>query len=659
MANEKIVNRENLKAFRQAFQEKLENGQIQPARAKNLAPLSNESGTTQDTPFILQGTGTANGTDSVDTADIGKHLEKQGNSVCVNNQLENGNFASTSGWSLINSGYSSFSVLNNTAKITCLQTGGNTTYYGLTKNTTNIISGHKYLISIEAKGTFATITSTTLYFYFQASGNNVNLGNITLNKKTLYVIITATSNSETIRIAPNLSSASINDFVEFNNFEIVDLYKWFGSNSHIPAYLISHPEKAPLYGITSDLAYNTGTLTDCAGRYLVCDGRNLFDGTNDIIAIPNRAYYCYGSSITLTYKDKSGNTISSETKTNETFTTPTNCYSFSVSGTGNICISIYYSPEEGGEGYDQYYAYETPKVYDTGTEMLRSVPIMTSPYGFIRDVKLPSGEITRFVKRAIIDGTNDNIKIDYSPSTTNNYLYRTTINDAKVTASNDTSPNIFIQNSQFSVSTFNSVRYGNELTNKITVSKTTNNVWVSFPRETAYDSIEKVNNWLQTNPIIIEYEIATPTTEQGTSFIEEIEINDYGTMGWLDTNNDYVSIPQGCKIFYPVDYLLLIDTLNGYVNGSVENLAKKTDLAFKELSSANIGSITSSEIVSGEFYKNNIAYSGGLTNAKYVIAVMSNGILYPMIITSTLLVVYSGTSWQASNLTVAKIYYKE
>ena len=32
-------------------------------------------------------------------------------------------------------------------------------------------------------------------------------------------------------------------------------------------------------------------------------------------------------------------------------------------------------------------------------------------------------------------------------------------------------------------------------------------------------------------------------------------------MGWKDTNSAYVDIPQGCKIFYPADYVLFIDSL--------------------------------------------------------------------------------------------------
>ena len=80
MANEKIVNRENLKAFRQAYDQRLENGDVVPNKslsAKEIENVSSESGDAQESPFILQGTGTANGTASVDTGTVGKHIQKQ------------------------------------------------------------------------------------------------------------------------------------------------------------------------------------------------------------------------------------------------------------------------------------------------------------------------------------------------------------------------------------------------------------------------------------------------------------------------------------------------------------------------------------------------------------------------------------------------------
>ena len=70
------------------------------------------------------------------------------------------------------------------------------------------------------------------------------------------------------------------------------------------------------------------------------------------------------------------------------------------------------------------------------------------------------------------------------------------------------------------------------------------------------------------------------------------------------------------------------------------------------------GSITSTTITTG-FYKNEISISGGLTNAKYVSALMSNGNLYPMMKSSSALVVFNGINFQNDNVTVSKIYYKE
>lgn len=376
MANEKIVNRENLKAFRQANDERYKSGQVVVGQAKTIKAVSDESGTTQETPFILQGTGTANGTSIVDTSPIGKQLEKQGNTVAVNQ--------------LVNTGDTEVST----------------------------ISGHKYWTYIN--GTIAKVDST---------GANIELNDANIDK-------------------------------------VVDLTQWFGSNDNIPPDLLYNPSNFFRY-YNGSLAYNTGALINCDGRYLVCGGRNLFDGENDIKAISNATYYCYGSNITLTYKDSDGNTILSETKSNETFIAPSNCDKIGVSGSGNITISLYYTT---GDNYDQYYAYEQPKVYDTGTEVLRSA-------GSVKDYKEPNGTIHRLV------GTR------------------------------------------------------------------------------AYQSGDENDTSVITDMTNTYYPLETPTTEQGTPFSENIEINDYGTMGWLDSNNAYVDIPQGCKIFYPADYVLFIDSL--------------------------------------------------------------------------------------------------
>jgi hypothetical protein len=78
--------------------------------------------------------------------------------------------------------------------------------------------------------------------------------------------------------------------------------------------------------------------------------------------------------------------------------------------------------------------------------------------------------------------------------------------------------------------------------------------------------------------VYLEYELATPTTEQGTSFRQYAGINDYGIMYWLDENDELVSIPQGLKIQYPVNYKGFIDDAYMYTDGDATALALKDDI---------------------------------------------------------------------------------
>ena len=543
MANEKLVNRENLKNVRQAFQDKLENGQIVPSKslqAQSIQAVSTESGATQETPFIYQGTGTANGTDIVDTSPVGKHLEKQGNSVVVNQLANYENFGTT-----ITDADNCTCTNNNDGTITLVvssqvSTDGYITLENITKDN-GAVSGHQYLIS----GGKSSLLSVGYGVNSVDTGNN-GIATITFsNTITFRVLIKAGLSAGTYKIAP----------------KITDLVKWFGSNSAIPQDLLDHPQNASRYGITNDLSYNTGTLDNSVGRYLECGGRQLWDeewelGTinnstgqneadntqirakNYCRCIPN-AYYCFtnlrsGSATRIYWYDKDKNFIESVVTgygDYETKLSPTNAYYFkirpavynSTTYLHDLCVSLYYAT---GDGYDKYYAYEQPKVYDTGTETLRSA-------GSVRDIKQPSGEITRLV------GT-----------------YTFTGNEVWT----------WVESSQFWYidipSGMSSVKVGGKeiCSNGIVAGFTGYNMRVYVSYNAQITSSTNMNTIFSSGTIMF-YELATPTTEQGTPFSENIEINDYGTMGWKDTNNAYVSIPQGCKIFYPADYVLFLDSL--------------------------------------------------------------------------------------------------
>lgn len=497
----------------------------QAIASKSINAVSDESGAVQETPFIYQGTGTANGTASVDTSPVGKHLEKQGNTVVVN-QLAKNNVATTT------AGGITFTNNNN----------GTYTLSGIAESgaildlTGSAISGHKYLVN--------SGNSNVKMWQFGFSSNAVANGIITASgTNSLGFLVPADTDLSTpITIRPI----------------IIDLTQWF--NGDIPQDL-DHPENAGRYGML-ELSYNTGTLVNADGRYLECGGRNVWDGLNittgkqidgttgalssksdrnasDYLrVIPSTKYYSNMTNVVsncgYAFYDKDKNYISGGTSTLAgIFTTPANAfyvrftYQPSVYSPNNITISLYYPT---GDGYDQYYPYEEPKVYDTGTETLRSA-------GSVKDYKTPDGVVHRVVDYVDLstlswtdngDGTFTATKTIYEISAPSSYADKANAISSKYLVGS---------NADF-----------------------VNNLCSMYLRQTGTDNVSIVVKDSSTPTGTLYYELATPTTEQGTTFAENIEINDYGTMGWKDTSG-YVEVPQGCKIFYPADYVLFIDSL--------------------------------------------------------------------------------------------------
>lgn len=91
----------------------------------------------------------------------------------------------------------------------------------------------------------------------------------------------------------------------------------------------------------------------------------------------------------------------------------------------------------------------------------------------------------------------------------------------------------------------------------------------------AYQSGDENDSSLITDGTTTNYPLAEPTTEQGTTFSENLEIDDFGSMDFGGDNG----VPQGNLIFYPVDYKAFIDTLYNYTDGTPSNIALKSDLA--------------------------------------------------------------------------------
>jgi len=603
-----------LTKFKKAYDERVENGGVVPLIAKEIATISPESGDTQETPFILQGTGTANGTSSVDTGTVGKHIQKQGSVYCVNQLVNNGNFANTNNWGNINGNISaSLNVLSYTITEISDSYAGNRIEQSYTATV-----NHKYLVKVKVKCPY----DTTIRVY---CGGFVVLGTALANTWTEFATIITPANTNSNNYlyfdVLNQSSYQVGDVIQVKEYQKVDLTQWF--NGNIPQDLLDHPEHWGWYqNYGNYITYNTGELVYSNGRYLVCGGRNLFDGTHDIQAIPSETYYCYGTSITLTYKDNNGNTISSETKTNETFTTPSNCAYIGVSGSGNICISLYYS----GEDYSQYYPYEQPKVYDTGDEQLFSTGVKLSASGEredIYDYKEPDGTILHRLGRVKL---KDLTFQKYESGA--NWLFYATVSGGRIAVGQGNKVGV-VCSRYVCLGTARGgydTAYGND---KLANWDANNSQFLV--KDTSYSDATAFMNSFNDNDYLI-FELATPTTEEGTPFSENIEINDFGTMGWYATYTDantnaLASVPQGCKIFYPAWYVGFIDTLGqrADIDWNANNVVSASELSASETDRdkvdnqiiANLGGMLRHMISGVDFNNTDVVDLGNLSSISY------------------------------------------
>ncbi len=536
-----------------ALQEGLENGTVVPNKsqtANDLEPVSSESGSEQETPFINQGTATNNNDANaeVDTGITGKQLEKQGNTICKNQWFDKSNFGATdtiNGITFTN---------NNDGTISVSGTATDTASYSLGSVNLN---GKRYLLS----GSPSSSTDNNYFLYDAYNGNKANA-----NGKISVFRSGGGSVTFTIRVT---NGTAISGVVVFKP-QLVCIDQWF--NDDVPQDLLDHPEHWSWHQNYGDyIAYNTGTLVNSDGRYLECGqswnvwdeqwesgtiawrtGAKENDGTrirskNPIEIIPNRDYYfkTNGVSFTACWYDKDNNFIKTDYPVDSSLAyaikkSPSNAKylmfspyaTYGTTYNNDITISLYYE----GEDYSQYIPYKAPKVYDTGTEELRKA-------GSVKDTKAPDGTIHRLV------GVVDLSTLSWTEYISGAWYSDGIKNDILKQADLDTLPYI-ISNKYTRVT-----RRALENEGDIAIEPSTNAnagririISSSSPTGTLY------------------YGLAIQTTEQGTSFAENIEINDMSYMAWYsaytdENTNTLVSIPQGCKIFYPAWYVGFLDSL--------------------------------------------------------------------------------------------------
>ena len=549
----------------------LENGTIVPNKSRateSIENVSDESGTTQDNPFISQGTGTNNNVDSVDTSPVAKQIEKQGYTVANNQFVPDGIFNSTSGWYYVRA---TGAVSDGVLTLTSTEDGNFTAY----RDDIRLMNDHKKLVYMIAKATAGKmlyISGSSSSPTFTATGSWQMCAYIELNGVGSYPRY-------------GVYGGTTGDTCQIKEIRVIDLTQYFNGNSNIPQDLLDNPSHFSWY-YNGTGSYDAGSLKNASGRYLVCTHRQLWDevteiggivsGTlnskNFIPVIPNRTYYFRSTSNgALRFYDRSQNLMSdysASINANATFTTPSEArfMKFYLGGTygttykHDITISLYYSAEQGGEGYDQYYPYQEPSVYDTGTEELLAFDTKDPDGTWHKNSKaktVSSGEVID------ITSTYTNIKYFkiYKPSDYVGYgTYDATLGK-------------LICNKFIASANLQTIDDASNVGKIVTAS--TSELWMGFAIGTTLEQAKAYCDGMTIQYLLAD---ASKTTTQGTSFAENIEIDDYGMMYWLDTDGNLVDIPQGVKVFYPADYVLWLDTAVSTTNGDATDIALKSEI---------------------------------------------------------------------------------
>ena len=631
----------------------LQNGTLVPAKslvAEQIENVSEDSGTVQDNPFTFQATATDGGAGASDTAPTAKYLKLKGQTYAFN-QLVRGMIptrTNVNGLTFTNNGDGSLTITGTAT--------ANFSSYDVILST-QVLSGHTYLGKL-------TASDNNSHNYFRTNRTSLlnGIGNV-VSGGSIYITFNCSSGDE------------INVKVSYQLFDLTQTF-----NGDIPDAILNGVELED-YNLTFTgvdifnqlfplpyYANNAGSLVSANATKLTTYGKNQCNGIFEAGTLLNGEDYASTTSkrtpssqiikvipkqLYQFNRDVSGNAYIFEYDGNKNFiqrddftgTSGTkklqaNCHYVRlvvINEVSKVDFSIYWDGTR--TGYEEYVKHE----YSLGSE-LEEHPLLSA--GNVCDEKTPDGTITRRI------GVVDLGSLTWYAGSNNRFsCYVSGITNFKTPSANNVKANILCAK----YITYTDDDFSVNLQDKSISCPNGSGAMITI-RDTNSAYTDAATFKAAMNGVYVYYELATPTEEQGDSFPEVIEVDDFGTMEYGGTN--YNGYPQGCEFFYPADYVLFIDTLGNSVDWEAGNIATKNDLKYHELDSANIGEITTTTITTG-FYKNSIAITSGLSTAIDVRVQMSNGAIYPAILNgATELVIFNGTNFQTAGTTVVKVYWK-
>lgn len=497
----------------------------------------------------------------------------------ANNQLvQNGNFADASVWASSDASKVTFSAANNIGVLTVASTP--TTSTRVQQSGIAITDNHKYLMTCSVNPSAATKINITL------GGGSLFSGAISDSNTwtNIIKILNGNSSNSYVRIYPSTdSSLPVGGTLQVKNLFVVDLTAMLGSTIADYAATLETGEAGAgiawlkSYGFFSKYApYDAGSLISTKAEKKKVVGKNLLALSMVVLTSSSTwspdAFFIQAGTYHLEYivsnaanwrlgmkvYDTSGNAVGNDasyqpmigaspaswnagrgiwgqgannTGDSYNLTFPKDCKVRFCVWSGGVSASTTVDNvqlEIGliGTAYTPY----TSQEYDLGSDELRGLFKLDANNNIYADgdIKTPDGTITRKYGTYTFTGSEQFVEA-YQRTNGDYYCTFNLLTNAKASGNGISSNGV-----EFVDPT---TAYGGSGTYFALRDSTRISVYVA-----GATSYSDVMAWLTTNKPTVIFELATPTTEQGTPFIDPSIVYPNGTEEYIDTRTVPVSV---------------------------------------------------------------------------------------------------------------------
>ena len=470
-------------------------------------------------------------------------LSLVGGTVAWNQLVQNGNFASADKWTASSA---TFSVQDGIATVTRTTSSG-----GIISDNIPFANGHKYIVSAIVKnGSSESLTATV-----RVNGKDIPIADNT-NWQTVQGVISGDASSVQY-VYFRIASASASTTLLIDSVMLIDLTQMLGSAIADNVYTLEQSTAGSgiawlkSYGFfTKDYyAYQSGKLESVnvsakkvvgfnqlnenlfvADKWLYATNGNIQDVSGRyatveyIPCMPSTRYYFVaikdGTPVTATYElilcwyDENKTFISCENANISTRTqlSPSNAHYFRIGKLTGQNVNVNISDTAKNGTYEPY----NSKTYPLDSSLtLRGIlkKDANNNLYYDGDTYESDGSVKRKRTQLVLDGLKSYGSIQADTNTVRAYIQ---IND--MMPNNTTTINIVSANPTYApdylYSSTNDVEGVCENKNA-----TTNGIWFRIAKSklSSYD-LTGIRAYLSNNPITVEYELKTPTTESATPF---------------------------------------------------------------------------------------------------------------------------------------------